>query len=323
MKRWLVAAFVYLFSRTRRRPPIVEEEHERLVAPQRGSPGAELVVLALLGAASILAIVFIVVYAVNANTQLLGLSLGGAFLALSAALVLTAKRVIPDEEEEEEYSPPRHPYAEEEIEQILDESGEPVTRRTLLKLAAGSAGAAVGAALVVPLLSLGPALDTDRLLRTPWRAGRRLVDREGRPIRVDELDDDSFLTAFPSGADPEELGSPLVVVRLPENTLDLPSDRAGWAPEGVVAYSKICTHAGCAISIYRSPLYDPTSPNRALVCPCHYSTFDPTRAAAVTFGPAGRPLPQLPLAVDDEGFLVAAGEFSDGIGPSWWDVAKE
>jgi ubiquinol-cytochrome c reductase iron-sulfur subunit len=315
MRRWLIALVVYLFARRKRQP--VFDEQGRIVAAQPPSPRAELAVLALLGAAAVLAVAFIVVYAADANTQALGLTLGGAFACLCAASVL-AKQLVPDEEDEEEYSPPAHPQELEEIEQILDESGERVTRARLLKVAAGGAGVALGAALVVPALSLGPILDTDRLFRTPWRAGRRLVDEASHPIRVDSITERSFVTAFPEGADHALIGSPVVVVRVPPNELDLPKGRESWAPDGLVAYSKICTHAGCAVSLYRSPNFPPKSPKRALVCPCHYSTFDVARGAEPIFGPAGRALPQLPLRVDDEGHLVAGGDFSDGVGPTWW-----
>jgi ubiquinol-cytochrome c reductase iron-sulfur subunit len=173
---------------------------------------------------------------------------------------------------------------------------------------------------VTPAVSLGPVFDTDRFYRTPWRGGRRLVDERGRPLHADDIEEGVFYTAYPAGADPEQLGSPLIVVRLDPNTLQLPAGRDDWAPQGILAYSKICTHAGCAVSLYRVPLFEPTEPKPALVCPCHYSTFDPARGAEVTFGPAGRPLPQLPLAVDGEGQLRAAGNLSGPVGPAWWGV---
>jgi ubiquinol-cytochrome c reductase iron-sulfur subunit len=100
----------------------------------------------------------------------------------------------------------------------------------------------------------------------------------------------------------------------------LPAARDGWAPDGIVAYSKICTHAGCAIALYRKPTFPATQPGPALVCPCHYSTFDVTNGGAVLFGPAGRPLPQLPLEIDNAGQLRAGGNFSGAVGPSWWGV---
>jgi ubiquinol-cytochrome c reductase iron-sulfur subunit len=105
-------------------------------------------------------------------------------------------------------------------------------------------------------------------------------------------------------------------------SLQLPPARRRWAPRGVVAFSKVCTHAGCAVTLYRSPLYQPTSQPPGLVCPCHYSTFDPRRAAKVVFGPAGRPLPQLPLAIAPDDTLVAAGPLSGPVGPAWWGVGK-
>jgi ubiquinol-cytochrome c reductase iron-sulfur subunit len=110
------------------------------------------------------------------------------------------------------------------------------------------------------------------------------------------------------------------VVRLDPRALKLPRGRSGWAPEGIVAYSKICTHAGCAIALYRKPTFAPVQPRPALVCPCHYSTFDPATGGTVLFGPAGRDLPQLPLMIDGSGGLRAAGNFSGPVGPSWWGV---
>lgn len=208
--------------------------------------------------------------------------------------------------------------------QVVEESGGRITRRRLLKVAATGAGATLGAALIVPIASLGPVAYPDALRRSPWRRGLRLVDSKGRPLRADDVERKSLYTAFPEGASHEELGSPLVVVRVDASRLDLPEGRDPelWAPGGIVAYSKICTHAGCAVSLYRTPLYEPTSERPALVCPCHYSTFDPATGAGVIFGPAGRPLPQLPLELGDEGTLRAAGDFSAPVGPSWWGVRR-
>src|SRR2546430_8935553 len=119
------------------------------------------------------------------------------------------------------------------------------------------------------------------------------------------------------------MGAPVIVVRLKPAELRLPSDRRAWAPGGILAYSKICTHAGCAVALFRKPTFPAVEPGPALVCPCHYSTFDPTKGGNVIFGPAGRPLPQLPLAVDGKGELRAAGNFSGPVGPSWWGVRTQ
>ena len=146
------------------------------------------------------------------------------------------------------------------------------------------------------------------------------MDERGRPLRAGDIEQGSFYTAFPEGADRELIGSPLVVVRLEPSALHLPAGRNGWAPDGILAFSKICTHAGCAIALYRKPTFPAVEPGPALVCPCHYSTFDPAAGGTVLFGPAGRPLPQLPLLVDASDHLRAAGNFSGPVGPSWWGV---
>jgi ubiquinol-cytochrome c reductase iron-sulfur subunit len=180
---------------------------------------------------------------------------------------------------------------------------------------------ALGAAAATPLASLGPGVG-DTLFASPWRPGTRLVDENGLPVRADDLERGSFLTAFPEGADPRQLASAVVVVHVNPAGLQLPSDRADWAPEGFLAYSKICTHAGCAVNLFRSPQYPPKEPGPALVCPCHYSTFDVLKGGERIFGPAGRPLPQLPLRIDRARNLVAGGPFSGEVGPAWSGVRQ-
>jgi ubiquinol-cytochrome c reductase iron-sulfur subunit len=312
---WLAIVFIAgLFRRPGRRERIVPE----------GSParGAELgVALLLLGAAGC-AVMFVVVYTLDwANqTQWLGLCLGGALAFLSVAFFVTAKRLVVSEDVEEEYPRPGEPAEQEQLIQIVHESVGGITRKRLLKGAAGAAGLSLGAALLAPVASLGPFLDTESLYDSPWRRGRRLVDDGGRPYRARDVKQGDFYTAYPEGADPEELGSPVIMVRLNPAELDLPSARHAWAPEGIVAYSKICTHAGCAVALYRKPLFPPAEPEPAFVCPCHYSTFNPATGGTVIFGPAGRPLPQLPLLIDGKGNLRAAGNFSAPVGPSFWGV---
>jgi len=285
---------------------------------------AENVVLVLFVCAAACAVGFVVVYAledVPSQTQYLGLSLGLAFAFIAAACTVFAKRLVVTEEADEEYGP-THPEEQENVEQLVRESGDRVTRRRLLVLAGGAAGTALGIALVTPAASLGPLLDVSSFYRTPWRRGVRLVDELGRPLTADDVEEDTFYTAYPERADREQMGAPLVVVRLKPAELHLPDDRRGWAPDGIVAYSKICTHAGCAIALYRKPTFPPVEPRPALICPCHYSTFDPAAGGKVIFGPAGRNLPQLPLLVDGSGNLRAGGNFSGPVGPSWWGVRK-
>jgi ubiquinol-cytochrome c reductase iron-sulfur subunit len=285
------------------------------------NPRAEALVAGLLFAASLFAAAFIVFYVVDPNTQLLGLSLGLAFCTLAATLVIAGKRVVPQETAVEEREELVHEGDVEEVDRLVKSGGEGVTRRRLIALAGGAAGITIGGALVVPAASLGPNVG-QRIQNTPWRAGRRLVDDKGKPYRPEDIEVGDFYTALPEGADPEALGSGLVVVKLTAADNRLTGERRRWAPQGIVAYSKICTHAGCAISMYRFPLYQPTEPRPALVCPCHLSTFDPGDGGQVLFGPASRNLPQLPLEITSDGYLAAARDFPDPIGPSWWDVRR-
>jgi ubiquinol-cytochrome c reductase iron-sulfur subunit len=298
------------------------ESRGRIVPEQPAEPRAELLVLLLLGLASAGAVAFIVLYAVSipSQTQYLGLSLGLSLLFVAAALIVASHRLVVTEELEEDYPPEEHVAEQERVVQLVEEGGDRLTRRRLFRLGLLGAGGTLGLALLTPVLSLGPFFETRLYLGTPWRRGRRLVDENGRPWRAGDIERDDFYTAFAEGADMEELGSPLVLVRLPPGDLRLPEHLRGYDAGGIVAYSKICTHAGCAIAMYRAPLFQPAEPRPALVCPCHYSTFDPATGGTVLFGPAGRPLPMLPIEVDGRGFLRAKGNFDGPVGPSWWGV---
>jgi ubiquinol-cytochrome c reductase iron-sulfur subunit len=311
---WLLALLG--FARRERRD---EEPCERIVEPGLPAPRAELATIVLLALTAACAIAFVVFYGVGASTQVLGASLAGAFAFLAAALILVGKRLVVTEELAEEY-PGEHPEDETAVAQILEESGSRMTRKRLLGTAAGVAAGSIGVALAAPAVSLGPLFDSGPLYETPWRRGRRLVDEHGKSILASDIESGAFYTAYPQGASRKDLGAPLVVIRLDPATLELPSGREGWAPGGILAFSKICTHAGCAIALYRHPLFDPSEPRPALVCPCHYSTFDPARGAEVIFGPAGRPLPQLPLMIGTDGALRAAGNYSGAVGPAWSKV---
>ncbi len=285
--------------------------------------GPELVVAGLLAAATVPALAFVVVYAVDAlghQTQWLGVTLALAFALIAAAAILMARSVLPSEEIAHDYPELDREYDQEAVVETVAESESAITRGRLLATCAGGAGLVLGAALATPALSLGPVLDTSSLRASPWRRHVHLVDENGTRIHADDVEFNAILTAYPQGAPREQIGAPLVVARLALHQIT--PERRSWSPRGIVAFSKICTHAGCAISLYRAPLSEPTSPQRALVCPCHYSVFDPADAGAVLSGPAGRPLPQLPLMLAGDGTLVAAGPFSGMPGPSWWGVRE-
>jgi ubiquinol-cytochrome c reductase iron-sulfur subunit len=322
LKDILTGAVLLLLLRRRGGRPNAGEPERIVPAGPRDERG-EFAVIALLLLGAALALGFVVVYALDRlphQTQLLGACLGLSLLSTAAALIVAGKRLVVTEELEDSYPAEEHPQEQERIVQVVEQSGSRITRRRLFALCTALSGGSLALALIAPAASLGPAIDMESLYRTPWRRGRRLVDENGRRYRAGDIETDDFYTAFPEGADKENLASAIVLVRLPPGDLRLPPALVHYAASGIVAYSKICTHAGCAISLYRTPLFEPTDPGPALVCPCHYSTFDPASGGDVLAGPAGRKLPMLPVTIDRAGGLRAAGTFDEAIGASWWGV---
>jgi ubiquinol-cytochrome c reductase iron-sulfur subunit len=303
-------------------PPAPESEVDprRRVVPSNRR--AETLVAGLVLVAAVFALAFTVIYIVSSgDTQLLGLAMGGALCLLAAACIVAGKFVVPQETQVEERGPLLDEAQTEEVVGMIEAGGEGISRRALLAGAGGVAGAAIVTAAATPLASLGPTLSAFH--KTPWARGIRLVDDGGRPYRADDIQLGSFYTALPEHGDPESFGAGVLVVRLPASYIHLPAARREWAPDGILAYSKICPHAGCAISLYRYPTFAPTSQQPAFTCPCHYSTFLPGEGGRLVFGPAGRALPQLPLMVDTQGNLRAAAGFHEDIGPSWWGVNRK
>ncbi|MHB8657989.1 MAG: QcrA and Rieske domain-containing protein [Solirubrobacteraceae bacterium] len=282
---------------------------------------AETAVAILLGLAALLGFGFTTIYVIaQTNTQLLGLAIGGALAMLAAACILAGKLVVPQETSVEERGPLLVEEQAEEVAGMIEQGGQGISRRLLLTGAGGAAGAALVTAAATPVASLGPKLTG--IHQTPWQRNVRLVDDQGNPYLAANIVEGTFYTALPEHGDPDHLGSGLLVVKLPARYIHLPTARRDWAPEGILAYSKICPHAGCAISLYRYPTYQPTSSGPAFTCPCHYSTFSPGEGGRLIFGPAGRALPQLPLMVDPGGYLRAAGPFHEDVGPSWWNIHR-
>ena len=303
-----------------RQPSGADTDPRRRIVPADRRAETWVAVLLLLGAAA--AIAFLVIYIVlQTDTQLLGLAMGVALALLAAAAIIAGKRVVVQETSVE----PRDQLLNEpeaaEVDELVGAGGEGISRRGLLTCAGCVAGGAMVTAAAAPLASLGPAA---RLLHSsPWRRGVGLVDDQGRRLAAADVQIGSFYTALPEGENPETFGAGLLVIRLPQQMIDLPPARRTWTPQGLMAFSKICPHAGCAISLYRYPTYAPTSVEQpAFTCPCHYSTFTPADGGQLIFGPAGRALPQLPLMIDADGNLRAAGPFDEDVGPSWWGVRR-
>nr|MDQ3610846.1 ubiquinol-cytochrome c reductase iron-sulfur subunit [Actinomycetota bacterium] len=184
----------------------------------------------------------------------------------------------------------------------------PVARRSLLGRALVGVAGLFGLSTLSFVSSLGPK-PSDELGRTSWRPGTRLVTTDGVPLRPVDVAVGGVATVWPEGSILVE-DSAVLLVRLSSRRPRPPTNLA-WVVDGsLVAYSKICTHAGCPVGLFREQ-------DSALFCPCHQSTFDAARGAIPTFGPTARALPQLPMGVDDAGYLVALGDFTEQVGPAY------
>jgi ubiquinol-cytochrome c reductase iron-sulfur subunit len=280
----------------------------------KASPGERATALCF-GASILAALGLAVVYIRGGQTQLEGLLLGVAIGGIGLGVVIWAKAFMPDEEvEEDRHAPPSSEDAFEALAADFEYAGGVIQRRHLLVRMATGAVAALGVALVFPIRSLGPRPGRD-LKQTPYTDGVRLVREDGTPLRADDLNLESVVTAWPEGHT-ERGDSPTLVLRVDPELLDLPENRSDWAPEGILAYSKLCTHTGCPVGLYQTD-------EHLLLCPCHQSTFDVLRAAEPIFGPAARPLPQLPIRVNEAGELEATGDFSAPVGPGFWDRGRD
>lgn len=254
------------------------------------------------------------VYLAGGQVQLEGLALFIAFAGVGVGIGIWVRVIIGHEEIIEDRYPMRSDDAERNAFEELYAAtlGEAVVggrRRFLLRLLAG-AGASLGLALLIPIRSLGPGPENE-LFRTDWRPGARVVDPEGEPIRAEDISPDQVVTVFPEGAT-GSADSQAVLVGL---RTDVDTDLEHPTVEGIVVYSKICTHAGCPVGLYRAAVGE-------LLCPCHQSTFGVYDGAEVLSGPAGRPLPQLPIELDDDGYLVAISDFPEPVGPSFWNMTR-
>ncbi|HEX9235294.1 MAG TPA: Rieske (2Fe-2S) protein, partial [Actinomycetota bacterium] len=172
---------------------------------------------------------------------------------------------------------------------------------------------ALAAAAVFPIRSLGPKPGRS-LFQTDWRRGFRLVTPEGAPVAATNLPIGGVLTVFPEGHT-GSADSQTVLVRVDPASFDPLPGRESWSPDGYLAYSKVCTHAGCPVGLYEAR-------TQRLFCPCHQSVFNVIDGAKPVAGPAARPLPQLPLFVDQSGFLRSQSDFTEPVGPAFWNLGE-
>jgi ubiquinol-cytochrome c reductase iron-sulfur subunit len=325
----------------------------------RAERRAERQVATLFGLSAVCAVLFVVAYfafdinggthgetvptafGVGASNLALGASLGFALLLIGIGLIQWARKLMGDHEIVEMRHPARS--SDEDRTETLrvlnlgaEESG--IARRPLVRNSLFGAVGILLAPVVVLLRDLGPtpnqvaedkAYPGAGLEHTVWAEGMRVVrDVVGTPIRPGDLEIGDLINAEPEMIfQVDEDGEPVlegvhlqiakskgavVLVRMDPGENKPASGREDWAIDGILCYSKICTHVGCPISLYEKKTHH-------LLCPCHQSTFDLADAAKVVFGPAARALPQLPLMVDDEGYLVAQSDFKEPVGPSYWE----
>ena len=258
----------------------------------------------------------------NQNAHQLGLGLGMAislfFIGMGA--IHWAKTLMPDQEVIAHRHEFRSPDSDrkEFVDAVKDGAqASGLGRRSLIKR---SLGAALGLSALSPILllrDLGPLPGND-LKETSWKAGTYLVTDPGnRRIKASDLEVGAVAQVLPETSDPEHrklndiAKDALLLIRLRPEEFNLDAERLSWTHEGIIAFSKICSHMGCAVALYEQQ-------TKHLLCPCHQSTFDVTRAAKVIFGPAARPLPQLNITVDEEGYLIARTPFTEPVGPSFW-----
>lgn len=254
---------------------------------------------------------FLFVYWNSGDNFLLGATLALCFGGFGFALVLYSHWLIAAREAIEPRE--KHSSSYSEREQLAADfyAQHDFHRRSLLKWLGLGAIAMLSAMVISIMRSLGrppgPSLFT-----TVWKRGQSLTTPDGAPVTVNALQPGDYMIVFPQDSIGDEKAQ-TVLVRVNEHALQLPAERANWAPMGYVAYSRVCTHAGCSVGMFATTTHE-------LICPCHQSTFDVLRAAKPTGGPAARPLPQLPLYADADGTLRAGGGFSEPPGPGFWEM---
>ncbi len=258
---------------------------------------------------------------VRNNTLFLGLGMTLGLMGIGIGAVHWAKTLMPDAEVSEERHLARSSEEDRaraiEIIKIADqESG--FTRRKLIRRSLYTALAAFPLPAVFLFADLGKDA-TDKLRHTMWKKNVRLVrDPYGTPIKASDVTVGSVFHVIPEGLNEsshkleEKAKAAVLLVRLDPSDLKEDPAKKSWSYEGIVAYSKICTHVGCPVALYEQHTHH-------LLCPCHQSTFDVTEHCKVVFGPAARPLPQLPITVDKDGYLVAQSDFEEPVGPSFWE----
>ena len=258
---------------------------------------------------------------VSALNFSLGLTLGVALFTIGAGAVHWARTLMSDEEiADDRHAIEAEPEVKAKVLADFAAGAEESAfgRRKLIRNTLFGALALVPLSGVMLLRDLGP-LPEKKLRQTLWSKGKQLINMNTmEPLRPEDVAVGSLTFAMPEGLTEDAhdfqtqiAKAALMIIRIqPENIKD--KREREWAHEGIVAFSKICTHVGCPISLYEQQTHH-------VLCPCHQSTFDLSDGARVIFGPAGHSLPQLRIGVNSEGNLEALGDFDQPVGPAFWE----
>ncbi|WP_405688525.1 Rieske 2Fe-2S domain-containing protein [Streptomyces sp. NBC_00057] len=258
---------------------------------------------------------------VSALNFSLGLTLGVALFTIGAGAVHWARTLMSDVEvADDRHAIEATPEVKAKVLADFAAGAEESAfgRRKLIRNTMFGALALVPLSGVVLLRDLGP-LPEKKLRNTLWAKGKQLINMNTmEPLRPEDVAVGSLTFAMPEGLEEDAhdfqnqmAKAALMIIRIePDNIKD--KREREWAHEGIVAFSKICTHVGCPISLYEQQTHH-------VLCPCHQSTFDLSDGARVIFGPAGHALPQLRIGVNAEGNLEALGDFEEPVGPAFWE----
>ncbi len=284
----------------------------------RGARRAELRISACFMVTTAASMALAAVYVLGGQPQAEGLLLFVAFMGLGVGFVLWARDLLPGHDiTETRGSHAGSAEARQMALHALNRGLDPMaSRRTLLKTLS-LAGGVFGVVIAFPIASFGERPHKS-LYYTAWTRGARLVTEDGTPVRIGDLPVNGIMTVFPEGVTDDNGLASSVTILLNVGALDFHvfPGHADWSPisdgQRYVAFSKVCTHAGCPVSLYNRESHQ-------LVCPCHQSTFDVLGRCNPVFGPASRSLPQLPVAVDANGYLIAQSDYHEAVGPGFWN----
>ena len=262
---------------------------------------------------------------VRLNTVFLGIGISLGLLAIGIGAIYWSKNLMRGDEMTESRHPTRGTEATREQAVAIFKLGNKESgfgRRTLIRNSLIGALVAFPLPAVVLFRDLAPAADpVPQLKHTMWATGTRLThDPSGTPIKAADVTIGSVFHVIPEGLNDkadrleQKAKAAVLLMRLKPEDLHISAGRESWNYDGIVAYSKICTHVGCPVALYEQQTHH-------LLCPCHSSTFDVTNECEVIFGPAARPLPQLPIAIDSAGYLIAQSDFTEPVGASFWERA--